>query len=137
MPHLEARISYVNKKFKQINMLKPITIKDLIKEFMRSGADMDDIVILASDEEGNSYGHMQPKIYTAEMKDGRHAVILFPYADRQYEDYFKTEDYLPGYLCPKCNGPVYASKNNETYFAECPNCDEDFFSIELKKINNK
>ena len=73
-------------------MLKPITIMDLMKELMRLDLDMNTVVMLAKDEEGNGYGHMQPKIYTAEMKDGRPAIILSPYAEAQYEDYFKTPE---------------------------------------------
>jgi hypothetical protein len=48
--------------------------------------------MLASDEEGNSFGHLQPELFSAELKDGRHAVILFPYAEGVYEDFFKAND---------------------------------------------
>jgi hypothetical protein len=73
-------------------MLKPITILDLLKLFMQYNCNLDDIVMLASDEEGNSFGHLQPELFSAELKDGRHAVILFPYAEGVYEDFFKAND---------------------------------------------
>mgnify|MGYP000972403209 CR=1 FL=1 len=73
-------------------MLKPITISELLKMFIKHNFQMDDVVMLASDEEGNGYGHLQPDLFAAEMKDGRHAVILSPYAEGQYEDYFEEEE---------------------------------------------
>jgi hypothetical protein len=73
-------------------MLKPIKVMDLIKLFIKENVGMEDIVMLASDEEGNGYGNMQPEIFKAELKDGRPAIILFPYAEAEYEEYFKSEE---------------------------------------------
>lgn len=80
-------------------MLKPMTVLELIKLFMKNDVSMDDIVMLSSDEEGNSYGDVQPQVSFDVLKDGRQVVILFPYGGEVYEEIFKEEDadYLAKY----------------------------------------
>ncbi|MDR1739154.1 MAG: hypothetical protein LBR45_00145 [Bacteroidales bacterium] len=38
-------------------------------------------------------------------------------------------------LCPHCNKPLQKSRNKE-YAFECLDCDEDFYSIEIKTAKN-
>ena len=73
-------------------MLKPMTVSELIKLFIKNNVGLDDIVMMSSDEEGNSYGDVQPQISFDVLKDGRQVVILFPYGGGVYEEIFKEED---------------------------------------------
>lgn len=74
-------------------MLKPITVMELLKLFMKNDVKMTDIVMIASDEGGNSFGHLQPELYFDELKNGDRVVVLYPYADGLYEDHFKEGEY--------------------------------------------
>jgi len=57
--------------------------------------------------------------------------------DDVIEIYTTIEDErIKGYICNKCGDNVYKS-HNDGYFAQCYNCDEDFYECELNKINNK
>jgi hypothetical protein len=64
------------------------------------------------------------------------AITLLQEVDIVKEFFIHNEKPLKQYVCPKCSGKVYPSIV-KGYYAQCFNCDEDFYGFELIEKGGK
>ena len=120
--------------------LKPIEVKPVTADFMntRLGAKVTlDETMMKSIEELVKEAVMRAKTQMQNYIEDNYAQINERLVGVKNDGQFMTKEgnsLLPNCLCGKCGRPVFKSAL-EDYTAQCLFCDEDLYSIEIRKVD--